>query len=163
MQQSMARLKGEFTLTTYAYCTYRSHHQGCCLMSGYKNQPSARFDSMSTTLQHACATTTYTQCHDLCTDSQHFTVSIGNVALLTVSRLMKLGTATPALIDARDPDTGWSPLHFAARQGHAAAVEWLIASANAFVGACGPEGYTPLHLAAGTLKLTKTALLLSIQ
>eukprot|EP00953_Heterococcus_sp_UTEX-ZZ885_P032755 17088-Heterococcus_DN1.PRE.1 len=34
------------------------------------------------------------------------------------------------------------------RQGHAAAAEWLIASANAFVGARGPEGCTPLHLAA---------------
>jgi Ankyrin repeats (3 copies) len=78
----------------------------------------------------------------ICTQLHHH-------AVLAVSRLMKLGTATPALIDARDPDTGWSPLHFAARQGHAAAVEWLIASANAFVGARGPAGYTPLHLAAG--------------
>lgn len=51
-------------------------------------------------------------------------------------------------VDARDPDSGWTALHFASRQGKIGAVEVLI-ERKAFVGARGPEGRTPLHLAAG--------------
>lgn len=51
-------------------------------------------------------------------------------------------------VDARDPDSGWTALHFASRQGKLKAVEVLIKN-KAFVAARGPNGRTPLHLAAG--------------
>lgn len=53
-----------------------------------------------------------------------------------------------ANVEARDPDSGWTPLHFASRQRELAAVEVLIKN-QAFVGARAPDGRTPLHLAAG--------------
>lgn len=51
-------------------------------------------------------------------------------------------------VDAPDPDSGWTALHFASRQGKLEAVEVLI-ERKAFIGASGPDGRTPLHLAAG--------------
>lgn len=53
-----------------------------------------------------------------------------------------------ANVDARDPDSGWTALHFAARQGKLEAAKVLIEN-KAFVGVRGPDGRTPLHLAAG--------------
>lgn len=53
-----------------------------------------------------------------------------------------------ANVDARDPDSGWTALHFASRQGKLATVRVLIEN-QAFVGARAPGGRTPLHLAAG--------------
>lgn len=50
--------------------------------------------------------------------------------------------------DARDPDSGWTALHFASRQGKLPTVTVLIDN-QAFVGAKAPDGRTPLHLAAG--------------
>ena len=49
--------------------------------------------------------------------------------------------------DARDED-GWTPLHFAARSGDAAAIGALI-NADAQVDARTEGGFTPLHWAAG--------------
>lgn len=51
-------------------------------------------------------------------------------------------------VDARDPDSGWTALHFASRQGKLPTVRALIEN-QAFVGARAPDGRTPLHLAAG--------------
>ena len=51
-------------------------------------------------------------------------------------------------IDARDPDSGWTALHFASRGGHKAFGERLLEE-KAHVNALGPDDETPLHLAAG--------------
>ncbi|CAM9242923.1 unnamed protein product [Scytosiphon promiscuus] len=51
-------------------------------------------------------------------------------------------------VEARDPDSGWTALHFASRQGKLATVRVLIEN-QAFVGTVGPDRRTPLHLAAG--------------
>lgn len=51
-------------------------------------------------------------------------------------------------VEARDPDSGWTPLHFASRQRKLDAVKVLIDN-EAFVGARAPDGRTPLHFAAG--------------
>ncbi len=51
-------------------------------------------------------------------------------------------------IDVRDKDSGWTPLHFAARSGHVAVCEALLKH-GAKVNALGPKDETPLHLAAG--------------
>lgn len=53
-----------------------------------------------------------------------------------------------ANVDARDPDSGWTALHFASRQGKLSTVRVLIEN-QAFVGERAPDGRTPLHLAAG--------------
>lgn len=63
-------------------------------------------------------------------------------------RLVHLLALPKADVDARDPDSGWTALHFASRQGKLGAVEVLVEH-KAFVGARGPDGRTPLHLAAG--------------
>lgn len=64
-----------------------------------------------------------------------------------MERLEKL-CKLPGSLELRDPDTGWSPLHFSAREGQLEATEWLI-DHGAFVDAQGPEGRTALHLSAG--------------
>lgn len=53
-----------------------------------------------------------------------------------------------ARVDQRDLDSGWTALHFAARQGRLRAVEILLGR-NASVGAKAPDGKTALHFAAG--------------
>ena len=53
-----------------------------------------------------------------------------------------------ANVDARDPDSGWTALQFASRQGKLAAVRVLLEN-QAFVGERAPDGRTPLHFAAG--------------
>lgn len=53
-----------------------------------------------------------------------------------------------ANVEARDPDSGWTALHFASRQGKLATVKVLI-DCQAFIGSVAPDGRTPLHLAAG--------------
>ncbi len=53
-----------------------------------------------------------------------------------------------ANVDERDADSGWTALHFAARQGKLDAVRVLLEN-EAFVGERAPDGRTPLHLAAG--------------
>lgn len=63
-------------------------------------------------------------------------------------RLSRMLSLPGADVDARDPDSGWTALHFASRQGKLGAVKILI-ERKAFIGARGPEGRTPLHLAAG--------------
>ncbi|CAM9364932.1 unnamed protein product, partial [Ectocarpus fasciculatus] len=63
-------------------------------------------------------------------------------------RLAYMLSLPRADVDARDPDSGWTALHFASRQGKLAAVTVLIEN-QAFVGARAPGGRTPLHLAAG--------------
>lgn len=50
-------------------------------------------------------------------------------------------------MDARDPDSGWTSLHFASREGRLEAAEVLIKN-KASIDARGPDGRTPLHLAA---------------
>ena len=56
--------------------------------------------------------------------------------------------AIAANIDMRDPDSGWTALHFASRSGRAKFAEKLL-EYKANVNALGPNGETPLHLAAG--------------
>ena len=51
-------------------------------------------------------------------------------------------------IDARDSDSGWTALHFAARGGHNEFSNKLI-GCGADVNALGSNNETPLHLAAG--------------
>ncbi|CAM9421771.1 unnamed protein product [Laminaria digitata] len=65
-----------------------------------------------------------------------------------VDRLSRMLSLPGVDADAPDPDSGWTALHFASRQGKLEAVEVLI-EWNAFIGARGPDGRTPLHLAAG--------------
>lgn len=64
------------------------------------------------------------------------------------NRLVHMLALPKADVDARDLDSGWTALHFASRQGKLEAVEVLVEQ-KAFVGARGPNGRTPLHLAAG--------------
>ena len=52
-------------------------------------------------------------------------------------------------IDMRDPDSGWTALHFAARSGHVKFAERLLHECKANVNALGPNNETSLHLAAG--------------
>lgn len=52
----------------------------------------------------------------------------------------------PDLVFSKDSN-GWTPLHFAAFNGHKDVVELLLAS-RADVNAKDNEGYTPLHWAA---------------
>lgn len=58
-------------------------------------------------------------------------------------------------MDARDPDSGWTSLHFASRAGRLEATQVLIKN-KASIDARGPDGRTPLHLAAefGTHQVT---------
>eukprot|EP00752_Nemacystus_decipiens_P004020 g3682.t2 len=63
-------------------------------------------------------------------------------------RLSYMLSLPRANVDARDPDSGWTALHFASRQGKLPTVRVLIEK-QAFVGARAPDGRTPLHLAAG--------------
>jgi tetratricopeptide (TPR) repeat protein len=51
-------------------------------------------------------------------------------------------------IDMRDPDSGWTALHFAARNGQVEFARRLL-EAKADVNALGPSDETPLHLASG--------------
>lgn len=55
---------------------------------------------------------------------------------------------SPEKANARDPDSAWTPLHFASRQGKLEAVHVLVEK-KAVVEARGPDSRTPLHLAAG--------------
>lgn len=64
------------------------------------------------------------------------------------SRLLQILALPETKVDARDPDTGWTALHFAARQGKLEAVDLLLRG-KASVVARAPEGRTPLHFAAG--------------
>ncbi|CAM9418276.1 unnamed protein product, partial [Hapterophycus canaliculatus] len=63
-------------------------------------------------------------------------------------RLSYMLSLPRANVEARDPDSGWTALHFASRQGELATVSVLIEN-QAFVGGIAPDGRTPLHLAAG--------------
>eukprot|EP00903_Cladosiphon_okamuranus_P006591 g6439.t1 len=63
-------------------------------------------------------------------------------------RLSYMLSLPRANVDVRDPDSGWTALHFASRQGKLPTVKVLIQN-QAFVGARAPDGRTPLHLAAG--------------
>ena len=71
-----------------------------------------------------------------------------NVRPSVAVRLSRMLSLPGADVDAPDPDSGWTALHFASRQGKLEAVEVLI-ERKAFIGARGPDGRTPLHLAAG--------------
>lgn len=53
-----------------------------------------------------------------------------------------------ANVEVRDPDSGWTALHFASRQGKLATARVLIDN-QAFIGAVAPDGRTPLHFTAG--------------
>jgi hypothetical protein len=86
----------------------------------------------------------------------HYAATNGELDRLLV---MLSRPAVAADIDARDPDTGWTPLHFAARGGHAELAKTLI-QYKANVNAAGPGGETPLHLAAGWGTLDAAGLLL---
>jgi len=59
-----------------------------------------------------------------------------------VKRLVNEG----AQVDVVDCD-GWTPLHFAAKQGHGVVAEMLL-DTGAKVDAAGKDGWQPLHLAA---------------
>ena len=48
-------------------------------------------------------------------------------------------------------DNGWTPLHWAGQNGHAAVIEALLASGADVNAAEDPPGDAPLHLASGVL------------
>ena len=75
----------------------------------------------------------------------HFAATHGELDRLSV---LLSRPAVRLNVDSRDPDTGWTALHFAARGGHSEFADRLI-GCGADVNALGPEGETPLHLAAG--------------
>ena len=75
----------------------------------------------------------------------HFAAASGEVTRIDV---MLKRHSVYINVDKRDPDSGWTALHFASRGGHVAAATQLL-GAKANVNAIGPNGETPLHLAAG--------------
>ncbi|GMH61338.1 hypothetical protein TL16_g03234 [Triparma laevis f. inornata] len=90
--------------------------------------------------------------------SLHFAAIHGEMTRLEVLMERK---AIAMNIDKRDPDSGWTALHFAARSGHVEFANVLI-SHNADVNALGPNNETPLHLAAGWGTKEMVGLLLGI-
>jgi ankyrin repeat protein len=56
---------------------------------------------------------------------------------------------------------GWTPLHWAAQEGDAAIIRYLV-NAGADIEACIEGGITPLHLAVGEGSLEKTAALIKL-
>jgi ankyrin repeat protein len=77
--------------------------------------------------------------------SIHYAATNGEVSRLEV---MLTRRKVLANIDVRDPDSGWTALHFAARGGHVDFARILLKN-KANVNAMGADGMTPLHLAAG--------------
>ena len=90
--------------------------------------------------------------------SLHFAAIHGEMTRLEVLLERK---AIALNIDKRDPDSGWTALHFAARSGHVEFAKVLM-SHNADVNALGPNDETPLHLAAGWGTKEMVGLLLGI-
>jgi len=88
--------------------------------------------------------------------SIHYAATHGETSRLMV--LLERGKVV-ADIDKRDPDSGWTALHFAARGGHVEFAKLLLKN-KANVNATGAEGETPLHLAAGWGTLEVVGLLL---
>jgi|WetSurMetagenome_2_1015567.scaffolds.fasta_scaffold07399_7 ankyrin repeat protein len=77
------------------------------------------------------------------TEPIHDAAKAGDLA--KVKALLKDNTA---LITSKDNNTGWTPLHIAARWGHKDVVEFLLANRANVNAKGGIDSVTPLHLAA---------------
>ncbi|CAM9309353.1 unnamed protein product [Chrysoparadoxa australica] len=72
-----------------------------------------------------------------------YAAKVGELTLLR-----NLLERNPKRANKRDLDTGWPPLHFAAKHGQLEAIECLMEYGASLL-PIGPEGWTSLHLAAG--------------
>jgi ankyrin repeat protein len=70
-----------------------------------------------------------------------------------LEKVKKMVTKTPSLVFMKEDRYGWTPLHYASRDGHLAIVEFLVYK-GAVVKAMEYLGFTPLLLACSSGKLT---------